>query len=72
MLEDNDTCKKLGKNAYQSISNEYNGEKSAERLIELMLNFADGKTDFNAGKKPDLIHGRADQVYGKWTHNVKK
>lgn len=67
LLEDNDTCKKLGKNAYQSISNEYNGEKSAERLIELMLNFADGKTDFSFDSG---ICSYADRMKNNWYKKI--
>ncbi len=67
LLEDNDTCKKLGKNAYRSISNEYNGEKAAERLIELMLNFADGKTDFSFDSG---ICSYADRMKNNWYKKI--
>lgn len=67
LLEDNDTCKKLGKNAYRSISNEFNGEKSAERLIELMLNFADGKTDFSFDSG---ICSYADRMKNNWYKKI--
>jgi len=46
LLENRDNCRKLGRNAYVSIANEYNGEKAAERLITLMRNYNEGKTDF--------------------------
>ena len=63
LLEDKDACKKLGKNAYDSISNEYNGEKAAERLIELMHNYVDGKTDFSFDSG---ICSYADRMKNNW------
>lgn len=46
LLENRDNCGKLGRNAYDFINNEFNGEKAAERLITLMRNYNEGKTDF--------------------------
>lgn len=46
LLENSDYRRKLGKNAYDSIENEYNGKAVAERLITLMRNYSEGKTEF--------------------------
>ncbi len=46
LLENREFCRRLGRKAYDTIVNEYNGEKAAERLITLMQNYNDGNTDF--------------------------
>lgn len=63
LLESRDNCRKLGRNAYDSIVNEYNGERAAERLIELMRNCNDGKTDFAFDKG---ICSYAQHIKNNW------
>ena len=51
LLEDRQLCGKLGKNAYQTIKNEWNAQVSATRLIKLIdsLEKSNGCDSFEKG-----------------------
>lgn len=46
LLKNNEKCLSIGKDGYNTITNQWNGESAAERLSELMKHYIAGETDF--------------------------
>ncbi len=66
LLKNKNMCEKVSENAFKSISNEWNGKKAAERLVTLMRNFVDGKTDFSFDSG---ICSYAEHMKNDWYNN---
>lgn len=63
LLENKSASEKLGKNAYYTISNDWNGETAAKRLAELMHHYINGKTSFSF---EDGICSYAERLKNNW------